>query len=102
MDPARLIEVFLEKNGLPASLKALRQDLRRVQLRAAPQLAALPKTLLPPSLDAHHALLEGGVAILENLDLSKVPAGDYELIALPLKIAGGDAAPVRAVLRPLG
>lgn len=58
MDPARLIEVFLEKNGLPASLKALRQDLRRVQLRAAPQLAALPKTLLPPSLDAHHALRE--------------------------------------------
>lgn len=53
------------------------------------------------TLDAHHALLSGGVAILENLDLSKIPEGRYELIALPLKIEGADAAPCRAVLRPL-
>ena len=49
----------------------------------------------------HRALLGGGVAILENLDLSRAAPGDYELIALPLKILGSDAAPVRAVLRPL-
>ena len=60
-----------------------------------------------PSVDAidshdlpiHHALAAAGVHILESLDLSAVPAGVYELIALPLRIAGGDAAPVRAVLR---
>ncbi len=60
-----------------------------------------------PSVDAidshdlpiHHALAAAGVHILESLDLSAVPAGVYELIALPLKIAGGDAAPVRAILR---
>lgn len=52
-------------------------------------------------LVAHRVLLAGGVAILENLDLSGVPAGDYELIALPLKIVGGDSSPVRAVLREL-
>lgn len=52
-------------------------------------------------LDAHHVLYEGGVAILENLDLRGVAAGDYELIALPLRIVGGDSSPVRAILREL-
>jgi arylformamidase len=53
-------------------------------------------------LDGHHLLYEGGVAILENIDLRAVPVGDYELIALPLKIVNGDSSPVRAVLRELG
>lgn len=52
-------------------------------------------------LDGHHVLYEGGVAILENLDLTAVPPGDYELIALPLRIVGGDSSPVRAILRDL-
>ncbi len=50
-------------------------------------------------LPAHHACLRHGVAILEGLVLQEVPAGDYELIALPLRLAGFDASPVRAVLR---
>ena len=52
-------------------------------------------------LAGHHTLFEGGVAILENLDLSGVPPGDYELIALPLRIVNGDSSPVRAILREL-
>ena len=52
-------------------------------------------------LDGHHVLYEGGVAILENIDLRGVPAGDYELIALPLRIVDGDSSPVRAILREL-
>jgi arylformamidase len=52
-------------------------------------------------LGGHHLLYEGGVAILENLDLRAVPAGDYELIALPLRIVNGDSSPVRAILREL-
>jgi arylformamidase len=52
-------------------------------------------------LDGHHLLYEGHVAILENLDLSRVPAGDYELIALPLRLVNGDSSPVRAILREL-
>ncbi len=52
-------------------------------------------------LSAHHALLSGGACILENLLLDDVPPGDYELIALPLRIVGADASPVRAVLRTL-
>jgi arylformamidase len=53
------------------------------------------------TLDAHKVLLRGGVAILEGIDLSRVAEGRYELIALPLRIAGGDASPVRAILRTL-
>lgn len=52
-------------------------------------------------LDGHRALYRGRVAILENLDLTGVPAGDYELIALPLRIVGCDSSPVRAILREL-
>ena len=39
--------------------------------------------------------------VLENLVLDAVPEGDYELIALPLKLTTADASPVRAVLRSL-
>lgn len=49
-------------------------------------------------LPAHRALLSRGVAILECLDLEDVAPGDYQLVALPLKFAGLDASPVRAVL----
>ena len=52
-------------------------------------------------LPAHAAFLENDVAILEGLVLAHVPAGRYELIALPLRLVGFDASPVRAVLRPL-
>lgn len=49
----------------------------------------------------HHALLSRGIVIVEGLDLRAVPPGFYELICLPLKIAGGsgDGAPARVVLR---
>jgi arylformamidase len=50
------------------------------------------------TMDAHLALLGGGVAILENLDLSRARPGRYRLIAPPARFAGLDAAPVRALL----
>lgn len=53
------------------------------------------------TLDAHHAVRAHRMAILEGIVLDAVQAGDYELIALPLKLAGMDASPVRAILRPL-
>ena len=53
------------------------------------------------ALPGHHALLANGVSILEGLQLSDVPDGLYELVALPLKILGGDGSPVRAALRTL-
>jgi arylformamidase len=50
------------------------------------------------SLQNHHALAQAGIAIIESLDLSNVAPGIYHLAALPLKIAGGDGAPMRAIL----
>lgn len=52
-------------------------------------------------LPAHKAILRHDIAILEGLVLRDVPAGEYELIALPLPLEGFDASPVRAVLRKL-
>lgn len=51
-------------------------------------------------LKAHNALIRWGIRNLEGLVLAHVQDGDYELIALPLKLRGFDASPVRAVLRP--
>ncbi len=50
------------------------------------------------TLDAHKALIRGGVAILENLVLTHVPPGRYTLVALPLRLVEADSSPVRAVL----
>lgn len=50
-------------------------------------------------LPSHHTLLELGMRNLEGLDLSMVQAGEYELIALPLRLVDVDSSPVRAVLR---
>jgi arylformamidase len=51
------------------------------------------------TLEGHRALGRNNIAILEWLDLSKAADGLYELVALPLRIVGGDGSPVRAVLR---
>ena len=62
-----------------------------------------PSVDLFPSKDlpTHHRCGDRGVRILEGLRLGPVPPGRYELIALPLRLMGFDASPVRAVLRPL-
>jgi arylformamidase len=60
-----------------------------------------------PSVDAldskelpiHRALAAAGIEILESLHLADVPAGEYELVALPLRLVGADGSPVRAILR---
>lgn len=51
------------------------------------------------ALDAHQVIRRRNLRVLENLVLDDVPEGDYELIALPLKLTTADASPVRAVLR---
>ena len=53
------------------------------------------------TLPSHHQLLTHNMRVLECLVLDEVPDGDYELIALPLKLMRADASPVRAVLREL-
>jgi arylformamidase len=91
---------------------AWRSDFTAVSATAIAALAARGARLIgvdAPSLDpqesktmdAHHAVRRTGLAILEGLVLDAPPPGDYELIALPLPLAGLDAAPVRAILREL-
>jgi arylformamidase len=61
----------------------------------APSMDARESKALP----VHHILLDAGVAVVENLDLRGIEPGEWELVALPMRIAGLDAAPVRALLR---
>lgn len=51
--------------------------------------------------EIHRALLGAGIWVIEGLDLSSLRAGAYELICLPMKLAGADGAPARAIARPL-
>ncbi len=53
------------------------------------------------TLDSHQTIRRLNLRVLENLVLDDVPEGDYELIALPLKLMTADASPVRAILREL-
>ena len=55
-----------------------------------------PHTATHPT---HHAFLDAGVVIIEGLNLAEVKAGRYELICLPLKVTGAEAAPARVALR---
>ena len=69
------------------------------------QLVGIDSASVDPAdsktLDSHQVLRRRGLRVLENLLLDEVPEGDYELIALPLKLTEADASPVRAVLREL-
>ena len=52
-------------------------------------------------ITVHQTLLGSGIWIIETINLSAVKAGQYEIICLPIKIVQGDAAPARAILRPV-
>jgi len=53
------------------------------------------------TLDSHQVIRQRNMRVLENLQLDHIEQGDYELIALPLKLMSADASPVRAILREL-
>lgn len=76
----------------PAWLAA--QGVRLIGLDV-PSVDSLTSTGMP----MHHVIDRAGLFILENLDLRNVMAGVYDLIALPLRIRGGDGSPIRAVLQ---
>lgn len=54
------------------------------------------------TVSIHTILLEAGIWIIEGMNLSEVRPGAYDMLCLPLKIAGGDGAPARVLLKPLG
>jgi arylformamidase len=92
--------------------EGFRKDYTHLAPEAAEKLAAMGVKLVGTDYlsiekfhSGHHlthlALLSKNVIIVEGLNLTDIPEGDYELICLPLKISGGDGdgAPARAVLR---
>jgi len=76
--------------------------IRQLRLRGVELLGVDTPSVDPAAskqLLAHAACLEAGITILEGLVLDHVADGEYELIALPLRLIGFEASPVRAVLR---
>jgi arylformamidase len=69
------------------------------------QLIGIDSASIDPAdskaLASHQVIRRHGLRVLENLLLDDVPEGDYELIALPLKLTAACASPVRAILREL-
>ena len=92
-------------NQFPASIPLLRENIGAFLQEKGIFLLGLDipsvDDIESKELPIHHALYRHGVNILENLYLQDVIAGDYEMIALPLKILGADGSPVRAVLKEL-
>ena len=54
-----------------------------------------------PEARTHQTLLGRNIPIVEGLDLRQISAGEYDLIILPLRVVGHEAAPARALLRPV-
>lgn len=94
-----------DRSRFPEVFSALSPALARALGEAGTLLVGLDTPSVDPfnskDLAAHRALVAGGVVNLEGLALDEVPPGLYELIALPLRLVGLDASPVRAVLRTL-
>lgn len=104
--PGRLLfksESVRDRRTFPERFTALSPELANLLVSHGVRLVGMDTPSVDPfdskALEAHHILFRGGIAILEGLVLDGVPEGLYELIALPLKMAGLDASPVRAVLR---
>ncbi len=98
-------ESFPDPNTFNTDFTALSADLVDFFADKGVRLVGIDTPSVDPAeardLTAHHQFLHRNVAILEGIVLTDVPDGRYELIALPLKLAGFDASPVRAVLREL-
>jgi len=88
-----------------AQLKAFAASTIHALADLGVQLIGIDSASVDPAdskqLPCHQVLRQRGLRVLENLFLDVVPEGDYELIALPLKLMSADASPVRAVLREL-
>ncbi len=93
----------VDPDEFPDRFAALAPETARLCAEAGMKLLGLDTPSFDPfdskTLDAHGILGRAGIANVENLDLTGVPAGKYELWALPLRWPGIDASPVRAVLR---
>jgi arylformamidase len=104
--PPRLLFRLMERLDSmlwPTAFRALAPDAVERLARRGIRLIGVDVPSVDPEtskqLPSHMVCRAHDIRIIENLVLADVTPGDYELIALPLKLAGLDAAPVRAVLR---
>lgn len=106
------VERVLIRTGSCPDLSRFNPDLTYLEPEAVRYLASVGVGLIgtdahsvDPSeskeLPAHRACAQAGILIIENLRLTDVEPGEYELIALPLKLERADGSPIRAVLRTL-
>jgi arylformamidase len=80
------------------------EDGARELVRRGVRLVGIDYLSIAPSADplpAHHVLLGARVVVLESLDLRGVDPGAYRLVCLPLRLAGADGAPARALIAPM-
>ena len=105
--PARvLVRTYAQApTGWDPALSAFAPDTVSRLADAGVRLIGIDTASIDPAdsqtLPSHQVIRLRDLRVLENLVLDAVPEGDYELIALPLKLMSADASPVRAVLRAL-
>jgi arylformamidase len=95
---------LLHKPDYDASFVAFSVDGAKALVDQGAQLVGLDYLSVARAdeqVPVHRAFLDHGIVLLEGIDLSEVPAGRYELICPPVKLAGSDGAPCRALLREL-
>jgi arylformamidase len=105
--PERLLirtGAWTDPSTFPTSFPAPSPEAAQVLADAGLRLLGTDAPSVDPfdsaDLPAHRVLLGAGIAVIENLLLDGVAEGEYDLIALPLRLEEADASPVRAVLRP--
>lgn len=93
-----------ERDGFTSDYVGVAEDAAHELVAMGVRLVGIDYLSIAPSGDpapTHRVLLEGGVVVVEGLDLRSAPAGRYDLICLPLRLEGADGAPARALLRPV-
>jgi arylformamidase len=96
-------EALRERDAFTRGFVGIADDAARELAAMGVRLVGIDYLSIAPSAEpspTHLALLEAGVAVVENLDLRRAPPGAYELVCLPLRVEGADGAPARALLRP--
>jgi arylformamidase len=93
---------LLQKPDYDPSFVSFSEDAARALVERGVRLVGLDYLSVARAdqqVPVHRAFLDSGVILLEGVDLSAVPPGRYELICPPVKLAGSDGAPCRALLR---
>ena len=107
LPPRVLVRTYAQQpqDRFDDELPAYAPDTVRALADLGVQLIGIDSASIDPasskSLDSHQVIRQRGLRVLENLLLDDVPEGDFELIALPLKLTTACASPVRAILREL-